>query len=248
VNRRSTKGLSPVDNEAALVELHLPLVAAIARNIHGTLPPHVEYDDLYSSGLLGLLFAVRNFRSAHPASLRTYAGIRIRGEIFDELRRTQWIPRQTQQRARKVAQAILELEAAHGRAPTDAEMARALNLSVATWQRWQQEVRPPKFYCLNAPPHDPDAEQNHYATEFEIADQVEGPSAAAERHEAATDLAARLEQLRPMQRIVMDLYYARDMKFLEIAELFELTESRICQIHREAIRSLQADSTLPRLT
>jgi len=227
-------------NESALVDQYLHLVRSVCSNIAITLPAHVDRDDLYSNGLLGLIYALRNFKDDRKASLETYARIRIRGAILDGLRAADWIPRLIHAKARKVQAIVIELEREHGRAPLPAEIAKALHITVATYECWEQEIRPPMFLCLDGPPLDPEADPNQYATEFEITDHnQETPRELAERNESKDLLIARLDAMPDNQRHVLWLFYFKGMRMWEIATLCCVTESRACQIHHEGLRHLQ---------
>src|ERR1043165_3615746 len=116
-------------SEAAMVEEYLPLVKTVVGRLAMSLPPHVDPEDLYSSGLVGLLNAVRNYDPLAGSSFESYAKVRIRGAIFDELRRLDWIPRSVHEKARKVQAVMEQLEQKLGRLPSHDEIARAMKLS-----------------------------------------------------------------------------------------------------------------------
>jgi RNA polymerase sigma factor FliA len=228
---------SAVEDE--LVQQYLPLVKNIVGRMAMTLPAHVDLQDLYSAGLVGLLNAMRNFDPTNAASFETYARFRIRGSMFDELRRMDWVPRSVHEKARKVQRMIQELEQDKGRVPTEAEVAKGLKISAADYQEWLQEIRPATFVCLDAAPN---ADSDSNATQYEsIADpRQENPIDGASRNELTALIAARLDQLPETQRKVLALYYFEDMRLREIAEVFGVTESRISQIHAQAILSIKS--------
>ncbi|MEW6156425.1 MAG: FliA/WhiG family RNA polymerase sigma factor [Verrucomicrobiota bacterium] len=225
--------------EEEIVRRYLPLVKTVVGKLAMTLPSHVDTEDLYSAGLVGLLNAVRNFDLKSGTSFETYARVRIRGAIFDELRRMDWVPRSVHSKARKVQAAMQAVEQSKGRLPTEAEVAAALKISVSDYRHWLEEIRPASFVCLDAAQH---SEQEDGASQYEsIADQrQESPEDGASRNEMARLIAERLEELPEMQRKVLALYYFEDMRLREIAEAFGLTESRICQIHAQAILSIKS--------
>jgi len=233
----STTSREPL-NESALVDQYLHLVRSVCSNIAITLPAHVDRDDLYSNGLLGLIYALRNFKSDPNATLETYARIRIRGAILDGLRAADWIPRLIHKKARKVERIIIELEREHGRAPLPAEIAKALHITLATYERWEQEIRPPQFYYLDAPPLDLEGD-SHYETQPEVTDHnQETPSEHAQRNESSAMLVARLNALPDKQRHVLWLFYFKGMRLWEIAGLCCVAECRVSQIHHEGLDSL----------
>lgn len=224
--------------EGEIVEKYLPLVKTVVGRIAMTLPAHVDIEDLYSSGLVGLLNAVRNFDPKNGNTFETYARFRIRGAVFDELRRLDWVPRSVHSKARKVQNVVHELEQARGRIPTNDEMARALKITPSEYEQWLIEIRPATFVCLDAAAHHDEDGAAQYEN---IADaRQEDPWDGTAKRELARLIAARIEELPEMQRKVLALYYFEDMRLREIAEAFGLTESRICQIHSQAILALRS--------
>src|SRR3954468_22012993 len=225
--------------EAQIVEEYLPLVKTVVGRLAMSLPPHVDIEDLYSSGLVGLLNAVRNYDPKGGSSFESYARVRIRGSVFDELRRLDWVPRSVHDKARKVQAIMQKLEQKNGAIPTPAQMAKALDMTLPQYEDLLIEIRPATFVCLDsAPCADEEGETTRYES---IADHSqENPVDSASRRELARVIADRLEQLPEMQRKVLALYYFEDLRLREIAEVFGVTESRICQIHAQAILSLKS--------
>src|ERR1700677_2746882 len=127
--RRYAKSGQGGESENNIVKQYLPLVKAVVGRLAMTLPAHVNGDDLYSAGLVGLLKAVRRFDSKSGSSFESYARVRIRGAVFDELRRLDWVPRSVHEKAKKLEQSVQALAQRNGSLPTDIEMARELNLT-----------------------------------------------------------------------------------------------------------------------
>lgn len=225
--------------EEQLVEQYLPLVKTVVGRLAMTLPSHVDIEDLYSAGLVGLLNAMRNFDQNNGTSFETYARLRIRGAVFDELRKMDWVPRSVHDKARKIQAAMARIEQAEGRSPTDTEMAQALNLSIDDYQQWLKDVRPATFICLDAAAGS-DSEDGPAQYESVADPAWVDPVEQTSRREMTRLIAARLDQLPEMQRKVLALYYFEDMRLREIAEAFGLTESRICQIHSQAILAIRS--------
>jgi RNA polymerase sigma factor for flagellar operon FliA len=225
--------------ESQVVEKHIPLVKNVVGRLAMTLPPHVDGEELYSAGLAGLLNAVRQYNPNAGTSFETYARLRIRGAILDELRRMDWVPRSVHAKARKVQAVMNEIEQKRGRLATEQEMATALKISVPEYHRWLEEIRPATFVCLDAAfQHDFEDSLSQYES---MADQrQEDPLDGAFRRELAGIIADRLQELPEMQRKVLALYYFEDMRLREIAEAFGLTESRICQIHAQGILAIKS--------
>ena len=225
------------DAENALVQKYLTLVSSIAARLAMTLPEHVDQDDLYSAGLVGLLQAVRNYDPTCGASFETYARTRVRGAMLDELRKMDWVPRTIHEKARKIQAAMAQLEQKLGQIPTEAQMAKVLNVSPAEYSKLLNEVRPAAFVCLDTVSSEDEA-GNLYEVVANSAD--ESPLEQISQRELKQVIFDRLKELPEMQRKVLVLYYAEEMHLREIAEVVGLTESRICQIHAQAILSVRA--------
>jgi len=226
-------------SENEIVQNHLPLVKSIVGRVAMNLPAHVSVDDLYSSGLVGLLNAIRRYDSRSGTSFETYARVRIRGAIFDELRRLDWVPRSVHDKARKVEKLMHELEQTKGKAVTEIEMAGAMNLTLNDYHDLLQEIKPATFVCLDAvknSENDDGADRYDYMPD----EKSMPPDEGVERREIARMIFDRLQSLPVMQRKVLALYYYEDLRLREIAEVFGVTESRICQIHAQAIIAIKA--------
>ncbi|MBI3876018.1 MAG: FliA/WhiG family RNA polymerase sigma factor [Verrucomicrobia bacterium] len=225
--------------EEELIRQHLPLVKTVAGRVAMGLPPHVDSEDLFSAGLVGLLNAVRRYDAESGTSFETYARILIRGAVFDELRRLDWVPRSVHDKARKVEEATRRLEQEKGDLPTPAEVSRALGLTLDEYEELLDEIRPATFVCLDsvrAAEHDDGANQSEFIADSRQPDPGDG----AARRELARLIAERIEQLPDMQKKVLALYYFEDLRLREIAEVFGVTESRICQIHSQAILNIRS--------
>jgi RNA polymerase sigma factor for flagellar operon FliA len=225
--------------ENTLVERYLPLVKTVVGKLAMNLPAHVNGDDLYSAGLVGLLNAVRRFNPKCGSAFETYARVRIRGAIFDELRRLDWVPRSIHDKAKRVEQTMQVLSQRQGGIPSEKDMAKALDLSLDEYQKLLDEIRPASYICLDSVQL---GENEHGGSSYEsVADDSQtNPWERTSAREMAALVEARLLLLPPMQRKVLALYYFEDLRLREIAEAFGVTESRICQIHAQAILSIKA--------
>jgi len=225
--------------EDQLVHQYMPLVRTVVGRLAMTLPAHAATEDLYSAGLLGLLHAVRRYNHKAGVLFETYARVRIRGAVYDELRKLDWVPRSVHDKARKVTDMMRKVEQKLGRVPTNAEMAKALDIKEDDYEQLLNEIRPATFVCLDSVRS---AEQEGEATQHEaVADTtVPDPGHNTERRELSRIIAKRLETLPDMQRKVLALYYFEDLRLREIAEVFGVTESRISQIHAAAILSIKS--------
>jgi RNA polymerase sigma factor FliA len=239
VRRRYQKAACGATEEDELVQKNLPLVKQVVGRLAMNLPSHVDKEDLHSAGLIGLLDAIRNYDPTCGSSLETYARIRIRGAVFDELRRMHWVPRSVHDKANKIQNAIQQLEHVHGTPPADTEVARALKISLHEYYQWLEECKPVTFIHLDATSDN--SEDDGIPYEQQIPDESqENPGDIATRRDLVELVARRLDQMPEMHRKVLALYYFEDLRLREIAAAFGLTESRICQIHSEAMLSLRA--------
>jgi len=227
------------ETENALVQKYMPLVSSVMGRLAMTLPEHVSQDDLFSAGLVGLLQALRNFDPACNTSFETYARVRVRGSMLDELRRMDWVPRTIHEKARRLKGVLLELEQKLGRSPTEAQMAKAMKLTPDEYQELLDEIRPAAFVCLDAVSASEDGDGGAL---YEIIADTAGdnPVECVSNNEMKKVIFERLKDLPEMQRKVLALYYIEDMHLREIAEVFGLTESRICQIHAQAILAIRS--------
>lgn len=225
--------------ENALIERYLPLVRSAVGRLAMTLPDHVDHDDLHSAGLVGLLQALRNYNPDSGTPFESYARLRIRGAMLDELRRMDWVPRTIHEKSRKIQEVMSRLEQQLGRVPSEIEMARALNISATEYNTLLDEIRPAQFICLDAASNPENGEAGSLYELVAVSNQ-DGPMEEVSRRELKQVIFERLKQLPEIQRKVLALYYGEDLRLREIAEVFGLTESRICQIHSQAILSIRS--------
>jgi RNA polymerase sigma factor for flagellar operon FliA len=228
-----------LSTENALVERYLPLVVSVLGRLSMTLPEHVSHDDLHSAGLIGLLQTLRNYDPTCGSSFETYARVRVRGAMLDELRRMDWVPRTIHEKARKIQDTLGRLEQKLGHLPGEAQVAEAMGLTLPQYTALLDEVRPVSFVCLDSVGSSEDGDTGSF---YEvIADtSEESPVEQVSQRELKRVVFERLKELPEIQRKVLALYYVEDLHLREIAEVFGLTESRICQIHSQAILSIRA--------
>jgi len=216
----------PVVDE--LVERHAALVKRIAHHLAGRLPASVEVDDLIQAGMIGLLDAAAHFSSDRGASFETYAGIRIRGAMIDALRQLDWAPRSVHRKARAVADAIRELEGRQGRAATDSEIAAAMNMPLEEYHATVQDAAACQFSSLE-----------DLAGAADIPGNEAEPQLAAEEGALRESVAEAIAALPERERLVMSLYYDEELNLKEIGAVLGVTESRVCQLHGQALVRLR---------
>ena len=226
-------------SEEELVKKYLPLVKTVVGRLAITLPSHINAEDLYSAGLVGLLNALRQFNPGIGTAFEPYARVRVRGAILDELRKMDWVPRSVHAKARKIQQAMLALEQKSGTIPSDAEVAAALNIPLAEYDQWLEEVRPATFICLDAPSA-VDGEDDATQHESFSAGAEDGPFEKTSRAELARLVAERIKQLPDTQKKILALYYNEGLRLREIAQAFGFCESHICQQHAKAILAIRS--------
>lgn len=228
----------PID-ENELIERYLPLVRNVVDRIKLNVPAHVDADDLYSVGITGLLAAVRKYDPAQGSTFASYAAMRIRGAILDELRRMDWCPRRARARSRKLKNAIIEVEQKVGRAATDAEVCAELGIGRKEYGKWVEEAKPVTFIAID---QTADGDEGTGASLHELlADESDKTGRDnLEKAEVLRLLTQRMSELPEIPKKIVAMYYFENMRLAEIAEVFDLTESRICQIHAQTIIGLRA--------
>ena len=228
----------PVD-EKELIERFLPLVRNVVDRIKLNLPPHIDADDLYSVGITGLIAAVRKYNPEQGNTFAGYAATRIRGAVLDELRRLDWCPRRTRARARKLKESINDLEQRLGRTATEDEICEEMGVSQAEYRKWLDESRPVTFLALDSHANGEESEGASLHEFLADENDVTGRE-NLEKDELLKILSQRMAELPDIPRKILAMYYFEKMRLAEIAEVFGLTESRICQIHSQTILSLRS--------
>ena len=223
------------DKDSLLTE-HMPLVKRLAHHMKAKLPPSVEVDDLVQAGMMGLLDAINRYEDNHGAQFETYAVLRIRGAMLDELRNSDWMPRSTRQNMRKVEAALSTLQQRLGRPPTESEVAKMLKLSLADYQDMlgdgggHQLVYYEDF-------HDEDG--NDSFLDRYAADDHDPLRSLLETdfRQAVIDA---IEALPPREKLLMGLYYEEELNLKEIGAVMGVSESRVSQLHTQAVARLRA--------
>lgn len=223
-----------VQQVEALVLAHAPLVKRIAYHLLARLPASVQVDDLIQAGMIGLMEAARRYDDGQGASFETYAGIRIRGTILDELRRGGWLPRTALRKLRQITEATRAAEREAGGGVSAEAIARQLGMSLDqyyTLAREASEFGVLRFSDLGGEDDEP--------WENGIADHTPGPQAQVEDNNLRARIADAVDLLPEREKLVMSLYYEQELNLREIGEVLGVSESRVCQIHGQALLRLR---------
>ena len=230
---------SHADAENALVEFYLPLVRSVLTCLARTLTKNICRDDLQSAGLLGLLDALRKFNPTRGVPFYSYAHLRIRGAMLDEIRRMDWVPRSVHKQSRKCQETVNRLEQQLGRTPNKIETADAMKISVTEYDELLDRIRPIQFICLDSVNNTDWEKESFVCEEIADPDQVD-PTEQVSASELNQLILERLKQMPEIQRKVLTLYYLEGLYLWEIGEALGLAESRICQIKIQATDSMRA--------
>ncbi len=221
-----------------LVLQYAPLVKRIAYHLMVKLPPSVQVDDLIQNGMIGLLDAIGRYEEGLGAQFETYAVQRVRGAMLDGLRENDWLPRGLRRDMRRVEAAIHALEQRHGRPPHEGELAESLDMPLADYQKLLLEARGHQLvYLEDLGAGDSDGDvylDRHFASP-----QLD-PLAVLLDRDMRDVLVRAIEDLPEREKIMMALYYDEELNLREIGEVMGVTESRICQLHTQAIARLRS--------
>jgi RNA polymerase sigma factor for flagellar operon FliA len=217
-----------------VVAKHASLVKRIAFHLMSRLPPSVQMDDLVQSGMIGLLEASRNYDPTQGASFETYAGIRIRGAMLDEIRKGDWAPRSLHRKVREISRAVSEVEAERGRDARDADIAKRAGMTLEEYYHTLQDASGYRVFSLE------DLPESEESSMESIGDRIRGPSEEVENSLFMQALADAIDALPERERLVMSLYYKEELNLRETGEILGVSESRVCQIHAQALIRLKA--------
>ncbi len=223
------------DKDQCLRE-YAPLVKRLAHQMMTKLPYSVQIDDIIQAGMMGLLDAVSRYDELHGAQFETYATQRIRGAMLDELREADWLPRSLRRNMRQIEAAISRLQQKLGRSPNETEIARELGIPLAEYQQMLQESRGAQlvyFEDFNGEDHD------DFFERFEFSDDT-NPLDLLEDERFKAELVRAIESLPERERMLMGMIYEQEMNLREVGEVLGVSESRISQLHSQAVARLRS--------
>jgi len=238
VSKAPVEEVTNSENNEELLQKYLPIVKSIVARIKINLPPHIEADDLHSVGLMGLISALKKYDPEQEKSFGSYAAMRIRGSILDELRRMDWMPRNARTNFKKLRQVVEDMEQKLQRPATEEEIRLELKLSKKEYQSLMKEIRPVSFLPLDNCTSSEDGEETSL---YEVIpdEGLVSVTDKMEKEELIRLVADRIQDLPEVPKKVLSMYYYEGMRLAEIAAVFGLTESRICQIHSQAVIGLR---------
>ncbi|MBI2379383.1 MAG: RNA polymerase sigma factor FliA [Gammaproteobacteria bacterium] len=216
------------------VSRYAPLVKRIAHHLIARLPSNVQVEDLIQAGMIGLLEASRQYDASKGASFETYAGIRIRGAMLDELRQGDWVPRSVHRNSRRIAEVIREVEARTSRDARDSEVAEGLGVSLDEYQRMLFDGSHARIVGFE------DLGLDDEAFSQGIGGALEGPESGYSEAAFQASLTTAIAGLPERERLVLALYYDEELNLKEIGAVLSVSESRVCQIHTQAMCRLKA--------
>ena len=227
---------SPEVREKIILE-YAPLVKVVAGRLSMYLGYNVEYEDLVSYGIFGLIDAIDKFDCLKDVKFETYASLRIRGAILDQIRKMDWIPRTIRQKQKRIDSATKEIETKYGRSATDEEIAEILGITDEEYLGWQSQMKITNVVSLNEfleqGSEVPNEANNTRSAAFDSPEEI------LERDELKKMLAQALELLTEKERKVIVLYYYEDLTLKEISNILEVSESRISQLHTRALQKMR---------
>ncbi len=218
-----------------LVQEHTVLVKRIAHHLMGRMPASVSVDDLIQSGMIGLIDAIKKFDHGKGASFETYAGIRIRGAMIDELRKGEWAPRSVHRNARRIQQAIKKVENRTGGEAPDHLVADELDISLDEYYAMLKDSMATRLFSMDelvAP--DEQIEQSDEVME------AANPFSEMQKSSLKKHLAKAITELPEREQLVLSLYYDEELNLREIGEVLGVSESRVSQIHSQAAHRLRS--------
>lgn len=227
---------TPEAREKIILE-YAPLVKVVAGRLSMYLGYNVEYEDLVSYGIFGLIDAIDKFDCLKEVKFETYASLRIRGAILDQIRKMDWIPRTIRQKQKKIENVIREIEQNTGHSASDEEIAEKLGISGDEYLEWQLQMKITGIVSLNEYMEQGSDVAQDYSRH--TTSRFEAPEEKIEKEELARVLGDALKLLTEKEQKVITLYYYEELTLKEISNILEVSESRISQLHTRALQKMK---------
>ena len=225
-----------VEERQKLVEEYLPLIGFIAKKISVRLPANIDVEDLISSGVIGLMDAIDKYDPGRDNKFKTYAEFRIRGAILDELRAQDWVPRSVRDKSKMLERAGTTLESELGRPPTDAEISDHLGLTMSEFHKLVNKVRPANVVSIEEASTFSNVDKKSF---LNLLKGDSNPFSQLDTKSAKQLIKKLISELPERQRMVLSLYYYEGFNLKRIGNILEVTESRVSQLHAQAINRLK---------
>ncbi len=234
--RKYNEGKKKIDRRTKekLIKEYAPLIKFIAQKIAVRLPSNIEFDDLVSSGVIGLMDAIDKYDPTRDNKFKTYAEFRIRGAILDELRAQDWVPRSVREKAKQLERAHVRLEQKLRRIPTEDELTQELNVSKEEYYDLLNQVKSVSILSLDEAGSFNSSDRKSILSLLESC-KIPSPLAQLNLKGLKQVVTKAIESLPEKQRLVLSLYYYEDLNLKEIGDVLEVTESRVSQLHTQAI-------------
>lgn len=226
--------MEAITAQETLVKTYGSLVKKIAHHLLVRLPPSVQLDDLIQAGMMGLLEAARHYDASKGAAFETYASIRVRGHMLDEIRRNDWVPRSVYKTSRTIAAAVKSVENRLGREAKDCEIAAELNLSLDEFFDLLRESTGAQLFGFD------DLNVNEDCLQITLEGSASEPQANVIQADVKNQIAIVIAGLPYKEKLVLSLYYEHDLNLKEIGDVLGVSESRVSQIHTQATIRMRA--------
>jgi RNA polymerase sigma factor for flagellar operon FliA len=223
-----------------VIHENLRLVKYVVGRLTGQLPPHVEREDLFSAGILGLIKAVDRFDPDRGVKFETYASTVVRGEVMESLRAKDWAPRSLRRKLRRLAEVVRELEGHLRSPPEEEELAEGMEMTLPEYHRFLSDVSAASVASLEEVLAGEEPVDEYRYDSGDQSDDFADPAAILEKTEMRRLVAEAVATLPEREQTIMSLYYEQELTLKEIGQVMGVTESRICQIHTQACARLKA--------
>ena len=237
-NLKDYRSIADSRTKDEIIIEYAPLIRYIAQKIASRLPSNIELDDLISCGVIGLMDAIKKFDPGRDNKFKTYAEFRIRGAMYDELRAQDWVPRSVREKAKKLERAYVKLETALGRPATDKEMCKELDCNLEEFHTLINKAQVVYFLNVDDSLSFNKGDKKLLATIMED-EHGSNPFAAASHGNVRDKIKEGIKALPEKQRLVLSLYYYEDLNLKEIGKILDVTESRVSQLHTQALIGLK---------